>query len=917
MLASGYASEARLTTKHHLPAYLTPLLGREQEVVEACTLLRRPEVRLVILTGPGGIGKTRLAVQLATELLPDFAGGVYFVSLAPINDSALVIPAIAQTLEVKESGTRPLMDLIKAFLKDKHVLLVLDNFEHLLPAAPQLADLLTSCLHLKLLVTSRAALHVQGEHELLVSLLMVPDLTHLPEQEFLSQYAAVALFLQRAQAVKPEFQLTSSNARSIAAICARLDGLPLAIELAAARIKMLPPQALLARLGQRFVVLTSGARDAPVRQQTLRNTIEWSYQLLDAEEQRLFQRLSVFADGCTLEAVEAIYTELDGDPGQVLDGVAALIDKSLFQQTELEGEDPRFVMLETIREYGLECLATSGEMEAVRQAHAMCYLSLAEKFEPAFGGPQQVMATMLLEQERENLRAALYWLIEHEEREKALRLSGTLWRFWRVHGPVREGLDCLERALSGSDGVQTSVRAKALYASGELALLLGDDDRAAAWGEESLLLYRALGDKRGIAASLMMLGQAASLRGNFVAALTLHQESLALHRELEDREGIADSLLHLGWTSFTLGDFSKAGEQYEGSLQILRDLGNREAIATVLDSLGHVANLRGEYARAHALTQEGLELFRELGDRVGIVSSLYDLARVAFLQDDLAQVPPLLEESLALAREEGHNLLIAFLLSLLGELLLCQGDATRARSSLEESMVLFKEAGSWRGVARRGRAGSLSLLAKLDVQQGDYVSARALYEESLVLAREMGSKLNIVDCLEGLAVVVATQGEPAWAAQLWGAAKTFREAMSTPIPPVYRTEYERSVTAARTQLGEKAFAKAWAEGRTMTPEQAFTAYTTQEPAVIPSISTMLGQASASPAPSMVTNPDGLTSREVEVLRLVAQGLTNDQVAEQLVIGPLTVNTHLTSIYGKIQVSSRAAATRYAIEHQFV
>ena len=274
---------------------------------------------------------------------------------------------------------------------------------------------------------------------------------------------------------------------------------------------------------------------------------------------------------------------VEDETGRVLDGVASLLDKSLVLQTEQEGKEPRFVMLETIREYGLEALAASGEMEATQDAHAAYYLALAEKFEPEFGSSQQIISTMRLERELENLRAALNWLIEHEERESALRLSGALWRFWRVRGPVREGLDWLERALSGSDGVQTLVRAKALYAAGELALLLGDDGRAAAWGEESLLLYRELGDKQGIAASLMMLGQADSVRGNFVAALTLHEESLALRRELEDREGIADLLLHLGGTSFMRGDFAKAGEQFEESLQIFRGLGDREAIATVLD----------------------------------------------------------------------------------------------------------------------------------------------------------------------------------------------------------------------------------------------------------------------------------------------------------------------------------------------
>jgi predicted ATPase/DNA-binding CsgD family transcriptional regulator/tRNA A-37 threonylcarbamoyl transferase component Bud32 len=835
VLASAY-TEARHTTTHNLPAHLTPLLGREQEVVAACTILRRPDVRLVTLTGPGGIGKTRLAVQLATELLADFVGGVSFVSLAPISDSELVIPAIAQTLEVKESGALPLMDLLKAFLKDKHVLLVLDNFEQLLEASPQLTDLLSSCQHLKLLVTSRAALHLQGEHEFLVSPLAVPDLTRLPEQEVLSQYAAVALFLQRAQAVKSAFQLTSSNARPIAEICARLDGLPLAIELAAARIKMLPPQALLARLGQRLAVLIGGARDAPARHQTLRNTIEWSYQLLEAEEQRLFQCLSVFAGGCTLEAVEAIDTELDGEPGRVLGGVAALIDKSLLQQTELEGEDPRFVMLETIREYGLECLLASGKLEVTWQAHARYYLALAEEAEPELVGPQQVAWLERLEREHDNLRAAMrstleQWEIWHH-REMALRLGGALQRFWEVRGHWSEGWIFLERALVGRKGVTVPVQIKALKAAAHLAWVRSDTDRASALSEECLTLCREIGDTAGIAHCLDLLGSVAWRKYNFAVAISLNEESLSL--------------------------------------------------------------------------------FREVGHMEGIAWALFNLADVLFLsQGNPAKVHALLEENLALCREMGHKEGIAQALGLLSLVFLQQGDIIKARSLLDESLVLSKEIGE------RSIAWLPILIGKVVSSEGDFAAARAIYEESLAITLEGGDKMNIAEFLEGLAATLALQEEPVWAARLWGTAESMRDAIGMPLPPVDRTEYVRSVTTARASLGERAFAKAWAEGRTMTPEQAFAAYTTQEPVVIPSISALLGQASAAPAPSKVTYPDGLTSRQVELLRLVAQGLTNEQVAEQLTISPRTVNTHLTSIYGKIQVSSRAAATRYAIEHQLV
>jgi predicted ATPase/class 3 adenylate cyclase/DNA-binding CsgD family transcriptional regulator len=896
---------------NNLPIQLTQLIGREQEVATALNFLQREHVRLLTLTGPGGTGKTRLALQVAAELSEGFSDGVYFVNLAPISDPELVVPAIAQTLDIKEIADQTLLNLLKASLQCKQVLLLLDNFEQVVGAAVYVSELLAACPMLKVIVTSRAALHVRGEQEFAVPPLAVPDPKHLPDLVTLSQYEAVALFIQRAQAVKPEFQVTNSNAPTVAEICARLDGLPLAIELAAARIKVLPPQALLARLGQRLAVLTSGARDAPARQQTLRNTIEWSYQLLNAYEQQLFQRLSVFVGGCMFEAIEAVCTELDIESiaGQVLDGVASLIDKSLLQQMEQEDGEPRLVMLETIREYAVECLATSGETEAAWQAYAIYYLSLAEKFETDFGGPQQVISTMRLKSERENLRAALYGLIEHEERESALRLSGALWRFWRVYGPVREGLDWLEKAISGSDGVQAWVHAKALYAAGELALLLSDDGRATVRGEESLLLYRELGDKRGIAASLMMLGQAASVRGDFVAAFALHEESLMLRRELADRLGIADSLVHLGWTFFMRGDFAKAGEQYKKSLQIYRDLGDREAIETVLASLADVTSLQGEYSRAHTLAQECLELSKALEDRMGIAGSLIQLARTAFLQGNLEQVLPLLEESLAIVREVGDKLYLASALCLLGEIIMCKGDATRARSSLEESMILYKEVGSWRGMAQ-----SLSVLARAATCEGDYTAAHVLYEESLAIARKVGNKWLIASCLEGLAAVVVAQGEPLWAARLWGAAEALRDVIGAPLPPAYRADYERGVAAARAQLGEKAFATDWAEGRTMTPDQALTA---QGPTLGSSSSSTGERTSAPPAMSTATYPDGLTSREVEVLRLVAQGLADVKIAEQLIISPRTVNSHLTSIYGKIGVSSRTAATCYAIEHHLV
>ena len=435
------------TPPHHLPIQPTPFIGREKEVAAVQHQLLREDVRLVTLTGPGGMGKTRMALHVAAQLHAHFADGVWFVPLAPISDPNLVIPTIAQTLGLREARERSLLEQLQVSLRERQVLLLLDNFEQVVSAATHVADLLTSCPHLKVLVTSREVLHVRAEHEFPVPKLSLPDPKRLPDLMALSQYEAVALFIQRAQAVRPEFQMTNANAPAMAEICARLDGLPLAIELAAARIKLLPPQALLTRLGQRLQLLTSNARDVPARQQTLRNTIQWSYDLLDAQEQQLFCRLSVFVDGCTLEAVEAVSAALGEATLPVFDRIASLIDKNLLQQTAQEGEEIRFLMLETIREYGWEVLAERQEREATQAAHAAYYLALAEEAELALGGPQQQLWLQRLEREYGNLHAALHWLrlqasragVGDEAAGLALRLETALSYFWIVRGYRNDG----------------------------------------------------------------------------------------------------------------------------------------------------------------------------------------------------------------------------------------------------------------------------------------------------------------------------------------------------------------------------------------------------------------------------------------------------------------------------------------------
>src|SRR6266571_404120 len=633
-------------------------------------LLQREDVRLLTLTGPGGSGKTRLGLQVAAELSDHFTDGIYFVNLAPISDAELVVPTIAQTLGVKESPTRSMVEQLQAFLQEKLLLLLLDNFEQVVSAAPRLSDLLARCSHLKLLVTSRTVLHLAAEHEFAVPPLSLPDLNHLPDLVTLSQYEAVALFIARAQALKPDFQVSNAIAPAVAEICSRLDGLPLAIELAATRIKLLPPPALLARLGQGLAVLTSGVRDAPARQQTLRKTIDWSYQLLDAGEQWLFRRLSVFVGGCTLQAIEAICTALDTQPPtlSVLDGVASLIDKSLLRQTEQEAEEPRFVMLETIREYGREALAAAGEAEVTHQAHVAYYLALAETAEKAWNGPQQAVWFGLLEQEHDNLRAAMNWLFERGEAERALRLGTALWWFWYAHEHWNEGWNELSRALDRSEGVAAPLRARALWAAGSLAGSLGHVERGEA----------------------------------------LCQESLALFREIGDTKGMGDATFHLAHVAFARWDLAEARLLFEESLVFLRETGDKTLTAWALNALALVVLYQGEYARVHPLAEQAVEMFREWGDTTGVAISLMTLAQVVFWQGDLVRAQTLVEEALARASETGITSTEALALALQGEIALAQGETTTARLLIEQSHTL------WQKVGNQGmQASTRALLAKV------------------------------------------------------------------------------------------------------------------------------------------------------------------------------------------------------------
>ncbi|MGA8036036.1 MAG: protein kinase [Candidatus Acidiferrales bacterium] len=682
----------------NIPTQRTQFVGHEKEVAAAAEVLTRPDVRLVTVTGPGGIGKTRLAVEVARGLAEQFPGGIHFVPLSPITNPELISSAIVQALKIREGGGQAPLDLLKKTFQDSltdSMLLVLDNFEHLMQAAPTVAELLAMGPNLKILVTSRAALEVYGEHEFPVPPLGVPDLRSTPSLDALSKFPAVTLFVQRARAAKPDFVLDQQNASAVAEICARLDGLPLAIELAAARVKVLSPAAMRTRLASRLQLLTGGARDLPQRQQTLRDAIDWSYDLLTPAEQRLFRRLSVFAGGCTLESVEAVCDAKQDLDLDLLDGMASLVNKSLVQQQEQGSDDTRFVMLETIREYAREKLQASAEADVTRRAHAAYCLVLAEEDvaeQNAGDGPGWLERFAA---EHDNFRAALEWLIETGNAEWGLRLGAGLFRFWESRDYLAEGRDWLGKllALPGA-AAPTKPRLRALFAAGVLATEQGDYRAADTQLGESLGVAHQLHDKQGVAVALNALAVVARDQGSLPVADSLFEESLVLWRELGDQRAVARGLSNLASIAKLTGDYPRVRSLHAECLAIFRELGDRTGVAWSLNYQGDAARFQGDFELAEDLCQQALEIFQDAGDRWGVAATLADLGTLAREQNELAAARSRYVESLNAFGELAHKRGVARLLECFACTSVAQSQPERALRQAGAAAALRKAMGA-------------------------------------------------------------------------------------------------------------------------------------------------------------------------------------------------------------------------------
>jgi predicted ATPase/DNA-binding SARP family transcriptional activator len=878
----------------HLPLPLTRFFGREEILTHLHSLLLEPNTRLLTLTGTGGMGKTRLAVEAARRVVEAFDGAVWFVPLADVRADTGLLSALVEALGLPRASRIEPLEQVCERLSGQRSLLVLDNFEHLVEAeAARVSLLLERVPTLTCLVTSRQRLALGGEQELVVPPLPVPERgvgsrvwgvvqeprsasepqrqepgpqsadpnTRHPTPNTLLTIPTVALFVDRAQAVKPDFQVTVGNAEALARLCEGLEGIPLAVELAASRAQVLTPAQMLSQLQDRFGLLVSRRRDVSARHRTLRSALDWSYHLLSPELQQFLCRLSVFRGGFSLEAVEGVCEE-----ELALDYLAQLRECSLIL-AEDNGEQVRYGMLETLREYAREKLEESGHVKETLDRHLEYFLALAEEAEPRLTGSEQAMWLQRLETEHDNLRAVLMWCLKVEDADKEVRLSasfaeigmrltGALWRFWYVRGHYREGREWTRRALERK-GAQagTSARSKTLYGGGALARSQGDYAGALALFEESLALLRQQDNRRGIAALLNGMGVVACEQGDNARARDLWEESLIVCRELGERQMLASALTNLGIVTFEQGDYAASWSLHQESLTICTEFGDRRGIALARTNLGNVASRQCNYPEAQALYKESLSIYQELGERSGVGLALQNLGRVACDLREYVAAQAHYEASLSISKDLDDRHGVANTLNGLGEVASAQGEHAVARPLYEKSLSAFRQMEDRRGIAtvlnnlghlsalqnafavaqplfeeslgvfreiqdRWGVAAVLHNLGDIAWAQGEYEAARPLYAESVAIRRALRERRVLAFSLEAVAKMLIAQAEVPKAVRLWGAACTLRESLSATLPAQEQTKIDRQLVQARLDMGEGAFAVTWEEGRALTWEQA-------------------------------------------------------------------------------------------------
>lgn len=771
------------SVRHNLPVQLTSFIGRRQEIEEVIRLLEK--TRMLTLIGPGGTGKTRLSMEVANEVLLQYPDGVWLVELAPISDPLLLPQTAARAIGLRDEPHRPVIDMLCDYLYDKQLLLLLDNCEHLVEACAQLADrLLHACPQLRILASSREALGISGEKLYLVPSLQLPDLQSSLTVETINQYEAVRLFTERASAVTQKFRLTDENAFSIAQICHRLDGMPLAIELAAGKMRSLSPQQIAQRLDDRFRLLTGGSRTALPRHQTLYATIEWSFNLLSDPEQILFRRLSVFVNGWTLAAAESVCSDEDTTAKDalkredILELLSQLVNKSLVMAEE-RNDTMRYHMLETIRQHAHEELGKLPEGDRVRSSHMEFYVELAEEAESRLLGTDQLIWLGRLEQDLDNLRAALDWSSKQEHIVAGLRLAGALWRFWDVRSHWNEGRERITTLLSHPQAAaRTRERAKALYTAGILAQIQTDH----------------------------------------ASAGPLFLEGLAISRELKDKRAIGYFLVGLARTWQRYRGNQEAGSLLDESLEIFRGLGDRWGLAAALEGQARDASDRDDLATANSCRTESIAIYRELGDTISLASSLSGLAFVMLSQGNYEQSAARYAEALKIFREIGHKWGIASALRTLGEVARCQGDYDRAKLQYEESLELSLEIGDKHLIAA-----ALHNLGYVSQHQGNYSQMAALFRQCLVISQEVKDMVLSALCLAGLAGEAQANRRPERAAHLFGAVEAFFTFVHYHhFAPADRMEYVRNLDATRAQLNAEAFSAAWEKGQAMTLQEAIT-----------------------------------------------------------------------------------------------